>query len=193
MTAKILMVNGHPDAESYCSALCNAYTEGALTSSAHIEELHLHELNFELSLQFGYRQRTELEEDLIRAQELIKWADHIVFVYPLWWGSMPALLKGFVDRVFLPGFAFKYRENSSLWDKLLTGKTAHLIITTDTPSWYNRLIYQQSGQKIMKRNILQFCGINKVRISEIGPIKPSKLDTRLQWLEKVKRLGFRQL
>jgi putative NADPH-quinone reductase len=190
MKSNILIITGHPDSQSYCSALANAYRLGAAErGNVQVREIDLGKIDFDPNLQFGYRQRTELEEDLKQAQELIRWADHLVFVYPTWWGSMPAILKGFVDRIFLPGFAFKYRDNSSLWDKLLKGKTAHLIVTSDTPSWYNKLIYRSAGHNVMRRNILQFCGITPVRITEIGPVRPSTEQLRAKWLDKVKRLG----
>ena len=92
-------------------------------------------LKFNTNLQFGYKKRIELEPDLFEAWEKIKWANHLVWVHPVWWGGLPAITKGFIDRVFLPGFAFQYRENSVWWDKLLKGKTAHIIITLDQPSW----------------------------------------------------------
>jgi NAD(P)H dehydrogenase (quinone) len=191
MKSKIVIINGHPDSQSFCTALSEAYAEGASTSANRVETrtIDLSKLDFELNLKYGYRQRTELEEDLIEAQKLISWADHLVFVYPTWWGAMPAILKGFIDRVFLPGFAFKYRENSNLWDKLLNGRSAHLIVTMDTPSWYNRWIYRRAGHNVMKRNILQFCGITPVRVTEIGPVKPSSPELRAKWLNKVKALG----
>ncbi|CAM4254916.1 putative NADPH-quinone reductase [Paenibacillus endophyticus] len=192
MKSKILIVNGHPDPQSFCSALAEAYSVGAQGSGAEVRTIDLSKLEFELNLKYGYRQRTELEPDLLEAQKLISWSDHIVFVYPTWWGAMPAILKGFIDRVFLPGFAFKYRENSSLWDKLLKGKSAHLIVTADTPSWYNRLIYRRAGHNVMKRNILQFCGITPVRITEVGPVKPSTAELRAKWLKKVKSLGSKR-
>jgi NAD(P)H dehydrogenase (quinone) len=189
MKSKIVVITGHPDSQSFCSALSEAYIEGAISSNAEVRSIDLSNIQFDLNLKFGYRQRTELEKDLIEAQKLISWADHLVFVYPTWWGAMPAILKGFIDRVFLPGFAFKYRENSSLWDKLLRGKSAHLIVTMDTPPWYNRWIYKRAGHNVMKRNILQFCGITPVRVTEIGPVKPSSAELRGKWLNKVKKLG----
>jgi NAD(P)H dehydrogenase (quinone) len=187
--SNILIINGHPDSASFNAALADAYATGALGSGAQVRRLNLAELAFNPILSFGYRKRTELEPDLIRAQELIRWAHHLVFVYPTWWGAMPALLKGFIDRVFLPGFAFKYRENSVLWDKLLSGRTAHLLVTMDTPSWYNRLVYRNAGHIVMKKNILKFCGINPVRITEFTPIKPSTPEQRAKWLKKAKTLG----
>lgn len=187
--SRILLINGHPDHESFCTGLTNAYIEGAETKNVQVKSIHLSHTEFNLNLKFGYRKRTELEDDLLQAQELIRWADHLVVVYPTWWGTMPAILKGFFDRVFLPGFAFKYRENSPLWDKLLTGKSARLIVTMDTPAWYNRLVYRHAGHRVMKHNILQFCGIKPVRITEIGPVKGSSAERREAWIEKVRRLG----
>ncbi|NQX62138.1 NAD(P)H-dependent oxidoreductase [Paenibacillus qinlingensis] len=189
LKSNILIINGHPDPQSYCAALTNAYIEGVSLNKVDIQRIDIHTLTFDPNLQFGYRKRTELEEDLLHAQELIRWADHLVFVYPTWWGAMPAMMKGFIDRVFLPGFAFKYREKSALWDKLLVGKSAHLIVTTDTPAWYSRWVNKHAGYRVMKHNILQFCGITPVRLTEIGPVRPSSLEKRAQWLEKVKRLG----
>lgn len=187
----ILIIIGHPDPESYSSALAHAYTEGASGKKAQIRTLDLSQISFDPNLKYGYRKRTELEDDLKEAQELIRWANHLVIVYPTWWGTMPAILKGFFDRAFLPGFAYKYREGSPLWDKLLTGRTAHLIVTMDTPSWFNRLFYWQAGHLVMKRNILQFCGIKPVRVTEISGVNASTEEQRKKWLEKVKGLGER--
>ncbi|CAG7646089.1 FMN-dependent NADH-azoreductase [Paenibacillus solanacearum] len=189
MKPKIVIINGHPDPHSFCSALSDAYRAGAADRSAEVHTIDLSRIRFDPILKYGYRQRTELEQDLVEAQEHIRQADHLVFVYPTWWGTMPAILKGFIDRVFLPSFAYKYREHSPLWDKLLTGKTARLIVTMDTPSWYNRWIYRHAGHRVMKHNILQFCGITPVRITEISAVRPSTDAQRAKWLEQVKRLG----
>lgn len=187
----ILVIIGHPDPESYCSALAHAYMEGAKGKATQIRTIDLSQISFDPNLKYGYRKRTELEDDLKEAQDLIRWADHLVIVYPTWWGTMPAILKGFFDRVLLPGFAYKYREGSPLWDKLLTGKTAHVMVTMDTPSWYNRLIYWQAGHLVMKRNILKFCGIKPVRVTEISGVNAAAEEKRRKWLEKVKQLGER--
>ncbi|MBH0333921.1 NADPH-quinone reductase [Brevibacillus brevis] len=191
MKMNILVIIGHPDPESYCSALAHAYMQGAAGKAAQIRTIDLSQIAFDPNLKYGYRKRTELEDDLKEAQDLIRWADHLVIVYPTWWGTMPAILKGFFDRVLLPGFAYKYREGSPLWDKLLTGKSAHVIVTMDTPSWYNRLIYWQAGHIVMKRNILKFCGIKPVKITEISGVNASAEEKRKMWLEKVKQLGER--
>ncbi|WP_337099202.1 NAD(P)H-dependent oxidoreductase [Paenibacillus sp. YIM B09110] len=191
MKSNILVITGHPDTESFCSALSQAYIEGAKEQAVQVRTLHMGELEFEPNLKFGYRQRTELEADLLKAQELIRWADHIVLVYPVWWGMMPAVMKGFFDRILLPGFAFRYKENSVFFDKLLTGKTARLIVTSDTPSWYNRLIYGRAGHRVVKQSILQFCGIKPVRVTDIGPVTHATAENRKKWLEQAKRMGAR--
>jgi putative NADPH-quinone reductase len=126
---------------------------------------------------------------LVKSQNDIQWAEHIVFVYPNWWGAMPSLMTGFIDRTFLPGFAFKYRDNSQFWDKLLTGRSAHLLVTMDTPPWYYRWIFRSPGHNEMKRTILGFCGIKVNRISEFSPIRDSSQEKRDKWLIITKRLG----
>ena len=189
MQKNILVILGHPDKNSFCGSLAKAYVDSAMANGSVVRELQLGELNFDPILWEGYKKIQELELDLVKAQELIKWSNHIVFVYPNWWGAMPALMKGFFDRVFLPGFAFKYREGSQFWDKLLSGRTAHLIVTMDTPPWYYRWIYHRPGHNEMKRTILGFCGIKVVKISEFAPIKDSSQHQRKKWIAMAKELG----
>jgi len=186
---KILIINGHPDKESFSFGLANAYKKGAAISGAEIKEINICNLNFDPDLKFGYRKRTELEPDLIEAQEKIKWADHLVWIYPVWWGSLPAILKGFIDRVFLPGFAFKKKENSLWWDKLLKNKSARIISTLDQPVWYYWLVNRQPSNNAMKKLTLQFCGITPVKITTIGPLRLSKESFRQNWLNRIEKLG----
>jgi NAD(P)H dehydrogenase (quinone) len=188
---KIVIINGHPDKESFNFALAEAYKKGALASGAEVRMINIRDLRFQPNLQFGYRQRTELEPDLLEAQQKIKWADHLVLVYPVWWGSIPALMKGFIDRVFLPGFAFQKRENSVWWDKLLTNKSARIISTLDQPAWYYWLVYRRPSYHAIKKLTLQFCGISPVASTTIGPIRLSKQNYRRKWLSKVERLGLK--
>lgn len=186
---KILVINGHPNAGSFNRALTDAYLLGIRKTEAEVKVLTISELQFNPSLQFGYQQRMELEPDLVQAQELILWADHLVWIHPVWWGGLPALTKGFIDRVFLPGFAFKYRENSVWWDKLLSGKTARIITTLDQPGWYYRLAFGRPSVNQLKKSTLQFCGIKPVKVTYIGPIRLSKTEARAQMLQKITVLG----
>jgi len=186
---KILIINGHPDKESFSFGLSEAYKKGAEKSNAEIKEINIRELTFNPNLEFGYRKRTELEPDLLDAQDKIKWADHIVWVYPVWWSSVPAIMKGFLDRILLPGFAFKKRKNSLLSDKCLTGKSARIICTMDQPTWFYKLVYRSPSHNAMKKGTLHYIGIKKVRITAIGPIRLSTEEFRAKWLKNVEKLG----
>lgn len=189
MIKNILIINGHPDRESFCCELAKRYQIGATMSKSDVKLINLFDLEFNPILKNGYRKRTELEPDLVNMQTEIKNADHLVFVYPNWWGTYPALLKGFLDRVLLPGFAFEYQEKSPFPKKLLNRKTARLIVTTDTPNWYYSLIYRKPGHNSMRKSVLHFCGVKPVRISTLGPIKSSNDIKREHWLKKVEELG----
>ncbi|WP_338790414.1 NAD(P)H-dependent oxidoreductase [Bernardetia sp. MNP-M8] len=192
MKKKILIINGHPNKDSFNFGIAQAYKEGAESSQAEIKEIVVSELNFNPNLKYGYQKRTELEPDLVESWEKIKWADHLVWIHPVWWGGLPAILKGFIDRLFLPTFAFQYRDNSVFWDKLLKGKTAHIITTLDQPSWYYKFINGQPSTKQLKKNTLEFCGIKPVKVTYIGVVRNSTQAQREKWLTKVKILGNKQ-
>jgi len=102
---------------------------------------------------------------------------------------MPALMKGFFDRVWLPGFAFHYERGRLRPKKLLGNRSSRLIFTMDSPPWYYGLVIGSPGHKMMKKGILEFVGIRPVRITEIGSVKYSDEAKRRQWLAQVRRLG----
>lgn len=187
----IAILNGHPNPGSFSHALSAAYKAGALESGAAVKEIDMATLDFNPNLKYGYRQRQELEPDLQGAWEIILWADHLVWVHPVWWGGFPALMKGFIDRLFLPGMAYKYRENSVWWDKLLKGKTAHIITTLDQPGWYYRLSFGRPSVNQLRRSILEFCGVKPVKVSYVGIIRTSTEAQREKWLQRVHNMGKR--
>jgi NAD(P)H dehydrogenase (quinone) len=186
---KILIINGHPDKESFCFALAESYKKGADVAGAGCTLVHLINLDFNPILTYGYRKISELEPDLVKMQAEILVADHLVWVYPNWWSTFPALLKGFIDRVFVPNFAFKYRENSPFWDKLLKGKTARLIVTMDSPKWYYWLMNRNAGHNAMRIGVLKFCGIQPVKITAFAPVKSADEAKRKKWLSEAEKLG----
>ena len=188
----ILIINGHPDKESFCFALAEGYRKGAELAGAKCKVINLIDLKFNPILTFGYRKISELEPDLIQSQKDILAANHLVFVYPNWWSTYPALLKGFIDRIFLPNFAFKYHKTGPFWDKLLKGKTAQLIVTMDTPNWYYWMMNKRPGHNSMKIGILKFSGIKLKNIIAFTPIKSSDDKKRKQWLKEVEQLGKEQ-
>lgn len=189
---KILIINGHPNKESFNQALAIAYEDGAVKSGASVSVIHIGELQFNPNLQFGYTKRMDLEPDLLDSLEKIKAADHLVWIHPVWWGGMPAIMKGFIDRLFLPGLTYQYRENSMWWDKLLSGKTARIITTLDQPGWYYRLMYGRPSVNQLKKSTLEFCGIKPVKVTYVGIIKTSTPEQRQKWISQIYNLGLQQ-
>lgn len=185
----VLIINGHPKEKSFNDAIVKSYEKGALSSSASVEVLTLRDLNFNLSLENAYEGEMDLEEDLKVAIQKIKWCNHMVWVHPVWWSSYPALMKGFIDRTFLPDVAYKYEGKSIFPKKLLKGKTARIICTADSPSWYNTLFLGAPATKQLKKNTLEFCGVKPVKTNFIGPIRNSTPAFREKWLQKITNLG----
>lgn len=177
-------------ADSFCAALAKAYAEGARGAGHEVREIHVASLDFDPILWRAYLEIQQLEPDLLKAQEDILWANHVVFAFPIWWGVPPALLKGFIDRVFHPSFAFKYATKDSVFQtRLLGGRSARLICTMDSPAWYYRFAMGAPGIRMMERSLLHFCGIRPVRTSLIGSVRFSSPRRREAWLRKQRRLG----
>lgn len=187
----ILIIHAHPVQDSFVDKLSTAYVNGAIASGANVKELKLNELKFDLNFSEGYKGSQQPEPDIVRSQELIKWAEHIVFFYPNWWATFPALLKGFIDRTFLPGFAFQYNKNKAQPQQLLAGKSARLVVTMDSPVWYYYLFLGAPGHKAMRRGILNFCGIKPVSINSFGPMRTVSDSKRLKWISMMHSAGFK--
>jgi putative NADPH-quinone reductase len=185
----ILIINGHPNKESYNYALHQAYKRGLQNKgNCHIEEILVADLQFNLNLSKGYSMGITMENDLLNAQNKIKKADHLVWIYPLWWGMMPALLKGFIHRVFVPGFAFKYHHHDSKWDKLLSGKTTEIICSIDYPVFLFKWFFGEGGVKVMRKMVLEFCGLKVSKTTYVGPIKTSSENQRINWLKMIEKM-----
>ncbi|HEX5077903.1 MAG TPA: NAD(P)H-dependent oxidoreductase [Geminicoccaceae bacterium] len=184
---KVLIIVGHPRKASFCGALARAYRKGAARAGVELRELWLADLRFDRDVRSFHPAAQPVEKDLRHARRLIAWADHLVFVYPTWWGTMPGLLKAFLDRVLAPGFAFE--ELPDGWRPLLRGRSADLVTTMDTPGWVYRWIYGAPGHNAMKHASLGFCGIATSRVLRFGPIKGSAPAQRQAWLEMAERRG----
>ncbi|MES2640633.1 MAG: NAD(P)H-dependent oxidoreductase [Myxococcota bacterium] len=180
----ILVLDAHPRAGSFGDAIATAYTEGAGAT-----RLDLRALAFDPILHEGYHSIQALEPDLVRAQAAMRAAAHLVFVYPSWWGTYPALLKGFVDRTFLPGFAFRFHEGQRTWDRLLAGRTGRLVVTMDWPAWAYRWVQGAPGHKAMVRATLGFSGVKPVHVTELGAVSTSTEEARRAFLDRVRADG----
>ena len=178
---RVLVIDGHPRDGSFGSALASTLQRAAASRTEDCRFLRLRKLAFD-----PCHREDALEPDLLAAQEDIRWAEILVFVYPTWWGTMPALLKGFLDRLLRPGFAFAERSDGG-WRGLLGGRAALLVTTMDTPRWIYRWLLGAPGHRAMRDATLGFCGIRPVRVLEFGPIRTSTLAQRRTWLGRAAR------
>lgn len=188
---RILVLNANPKPASLSQALAEHYAEAARAAGHTVQLVHLHALRFEPDLRGGYAGQQALEPDLQQLQQQILEAEHLVFAYPVWWGSVPALFKGLLDRLLLPGFAYRYDGRKSLPEQLLKGRSARLLVCLDTPAWYFRWFQGAPAHRMMKHAVLGFCGVAPIRISAFAPVIKSSPEQRAGWLAQAAELGRR--
>ncbi len=186
---KVLVINGHPDArpQRLCAALAEAYAQGVREGGHDLREIAVGALDFPLIRSEDDFRSEQLPEATRAAQEAVTWADHIVLVYPLWLGMMPALLKGFLEQVFRYGFAID--DQPGLRAGRLGGKSARVVVTMGMPGFFYRLYYRAHSLKALQRNILGFAGMKPVRSTVLGMAEAASETTRKRWLEDMRRLG----
>jgi putative NADPH-quinone reductase len=191
MVKRILIIDGHPDrrAERYVHALARAYREGAATAGHQLSDIIVSELEFPFLRTVEDFHTGEPPRAIRAAQELIARADHIVILFPLWLGSMPAMLKAFFEQVLRPGFAFSEGARGRFPKKLLTGKSARIVVTMGMPAFFYRWFYRAHSLKNLERNILAFCGIEPVRVTIAGTVEGMSQARREALLESMRRLG----
>lgn len=167
----ILLLNGNNERHSLSAAICEAYKQGAEQAGHTVALVHIGQLQFDAILHEGYHTIQNLEPGLLDFQQKVLWCHHFVIVYPTWWGGMPAQLTGLFDRCFYSGFAYKYHDKGLAWDKLLKGRSAHIITTMDAPyAWY-LFAYRSAGTNMLKHAILKFCGFSPVKTDFITRVR----------------------
>lgn len=181
---RTLVLDGHPDPHSLTAALAREYAAGAGDDAV---LLALRDLAIDPDLHHGYRPGQAVEPDLVRARELIEWSEHITVLTPVWWGSVPALLKGFFDRTLVIGWAFRYQDNGRP-EGLLAGRTGRVMVTADSPRWYLPLVGDTTVKQVKGRT-LEFCGISPVRVTRFSDVRNAGDERRARWLEDARRLG----
>lgn len=189
---KILIIDGHPDSESLGAFLCKNY-EDAARKNHDVIKITIRDLKFDPILHYGYRKVQELEPDLLEAQEKIKACEHLILFTPNWWGSLPALTKGFFERVFIRGFSHKFNPEKKMAEKLLTGRTASVIYTQSSPKFHTRFILGDNFWKCVKKSILVYVGFSDLKrycIPKAKKIEPQRLEKILYDLERMGKEGF---
>lgn len=190
MKKRILVLLGHPRIKSYCGALAQSYIKGAKSQGAEVKYVKLIDLKFDALGAHDFRGAAPIEADLVKMQKLIMWCNHIAVVYPTWWGTMPALLKGFFDRIMTPGFGFKYRTDGRGWHKYLKGRSARIITTTGGPWILNHLVYRAAGIKSLKWAVFWFSGIWPVRVTEFNCLSMRRSECKREdWIASVEKIG----
>jgi putative NADPH-quinone reductase len=187
---RIAIIDGHPDPDSrrYVHALAQAYADGA-SGKHEVRRIVLAELDFPLLRTAHDWQQGKPPRAIKSAQDSIQWAEHIVLLYPLWLGDIPALLKAFLEQVARPGFAIG-PMGKGLPKKLLKGRSARVIVTMGMPAPFYRFFYRAHSLKSLERNILSFVGLGPIRHSIIGSVESSD-KRRAGWIEQVRALGSR--
>lgn len=185
---KILVLLGNSDTETFSGTMADVYEAAAKSAGHEVQRMNIGALTFDPILHKGYKEIQPLEPDLVCMQEVWRWADHIVIVYPSWWCGMPAILKGLFDRMFLPGFAFNFDKTTKKVVQRLKGKTARVIVLigTSTPfmAWFK---YGDFANDILY-GILGFSGM-KAKMTAFGPCDKVSDATRKKWIQKVEKLG----
>jgi putative NADPH-quinone reductase len=191
MGRHITIIDGHPDNDPlrFMHMLAAEYERGALAAGHEVRRIAVSDAGLPL-LRTAAEYREPTPPPAVRsAQESLVWANHWVILYPLWLGSMPALLKGFLEQTLRPGFAYADSGDAGLPKKLLAGRSARVIVTMGMPALIYRWYFRAHSLKNLERNILRFVGIAPVRHTIIGNIEGISLATRQHWLSRVYRLG----
>jgi len=192
MTNQIFIWVGHPKAGSLCEGLADAYQAGVERNGCEVRRMDLSEMSFEMDAFSGYGHNSPpLEPDLRAWQENVAWAEHLLVVHPYWWGGMPTKAKAVLDRALEPGFGFKYHSRGVKWDKLLKGKSADAIITSDTPPLIDTLVYRKPARRVLRNQVLGFCGIKARKIVQFGSVKTASKQKITSWIEHAEKMGTR--
>jgi len=181
---RALLLFGHADTETFNDRLAEAYTRGYARGGGTIERLDLAALDFDPVLRSGHRAEQPLEPDLLLARDAIERADQLVWVFPTYWASQPAVVRGFVDRLFLPGWAFRY-EGGALPTGLLRGRSARVLSTMDSPWWWYTFVLQRPTHRAFGTATLSFCGIQPIRYTTLHEVRSLDEAARSAWCARV--------
>ena len=193
MTPKrIYILNGHPAATSLNRTLAEAYGAAARAAGHEVRLTHLHDLAFDMDYGYGgYETIKPLEAGLEQVLDDLGWAEHVVLTTPMWWGGLPAKLKGLFDRALLPGRAFDTRNTDwiGMPAPMLSGRTGRVIVTSDTPGWFMRWIYRNAMLRQVQDQILGFVGIKPARMTHFSGASHPAPGMVERWLDRVRGFG----
>ncbi len=191
MGKRILIIQGHPDPaeDRFCHALADRYAQGAKEAGHEVRSICVTELDFPILRSKEEFENGALPPAIQESQNGIRWAEHLLILYPLWLGTMPALLKAFIEQVFRYGFALGGGADAKMPQGLLKGRTARLVVTMGMPAFVYRWYFGAHSLKSLERNVLKLSGIGPVAESLIGMVDSAKGCNHEKWLDKMQALG----
>ncbi|HEY7885567.1 MAG TPA: NAD(P)H-dependent oxidoreductase [Cellvibrionaceae bacterium] len=191
MKTNILVIQAHPDNSQshFCHALEKAYIEGAIAAGHETRRIQIADLDFPLIRSQQQWEKEPLPTCLQQSQADIEWCDHLVLIFPLWLGDMPALLKAYLEQVARPDFAFNKAAKNPFEQKRLLGRSARVVATMGMPALIYRWFYRAHSIKSLERNILGFIGFAPIDETLIGSTNGIKTETARKWLSKLKKMG----
>ena len=191
MTKRIAIIQGHPDAAGHhlLNAMADAYAEAAASAGHEVRRVEVAAHDFPVVRTQADFETGEVPSALVQARDDMRWAEHWVFLFPLWHGTMPALLKAFLEHIFRPGFAMEYREKQ-FPRRLLAGRSARIVVTMGMPVMLYRWYFGALGVRAFERSMLSFAGIKPIRESFYG-LTFADEKKRLRWIEEMRGHGAR--
>ena len=188
---RIVLIQGHPDvrASHLCHVLAEAYGQGATEAGHAVRQVDVANIEFPLLRSQHEWELGLLPASLKPAQSDIGWADHLVLFFPLWLGDMPAVLKGFLEQVARPGFAFTADGSNPFGRKGLAGRSARVVVTMGMPAVVYRWYFRAHSVKSLERNILGFVGIAPVHETLVGSVDQLGEDGVAKWKARMRALG----
>jgi putative NADPH-quinone reductase len=191
VSKRVAVILGHPDPHGghFGNALVEAYVQGAAEKAHEVRVIDVAQLEFPLLRTKQEFENAPVSESVRQSQLVIQWAEHLVIIFPLWLGTTPALLKGFLEQVFRPGFAVGSGGFAGSGKRPLGGKTARLVVTMGMPAFVYRWYFRAHGIRSLERSVLGFCGIGPIKESLIGGIESPDGTKRTEWLARMRELG----
>lgn len=193
MTRRICLINAHPDpsAERFCHALADAYQAGAESGGHAVRRVNAG------AIEYGFlSSAAEFEHgpdgELAEVREAIAWCDHLLLIYPLWLGSLPAKAKALLEHVARGGFLVDVAQDDEWPAKKMKGKSARLIVTMGMPGFAYRLFLRSHSVRALESGILAMAGFKPVRDTVFGLIEGGA-KRRALMLEKTRALGARAI
>lgn len=182
---RIFVLFAHPDPKSFNGRLTDAFVAAATAAGHELRRQDLFALSFDPILRQGLKRVQPLEQDLIAAQANLSWCEHFVLFYPVWWGNVPALLKGFFDRTLYSEFTYRHDASDPFWTKLLAGRSGHIVTTSDATVEWLRARYRDADIHAVRNATLEICGMKPVKVTRIAGVKDMSPARRQKWLDRL--------